>query len=366
MTRVALVHERFTDFAGSEQVVAAMSEVWPDAAVLAPIARPERIPEPLRSRISSTRLSHLVGAGGGYAHLLAALPIAMRHLNVGDVDVVVASHHAFADQVVYATDAPVIAYVHSPARWVWDPAMRAGESGGAAGGALLAGFAALYRPADRRAAARLTDIVANSTAVARRVADWWEQSAAVVHPPVDTEYFTADPDVAREDFFLLAGRLVPYKQPDVAVAAAEQAGVRLVVAGEGRMREACERLAGPRTTFVGRVSDDELRSLYRRSAATVMPGVEDFGIVPVEAQCCGSPVLATGAGGALDSVVPGVTGELVEPGQHGLVDRWARALAEFDPGSYSTAAIRAHAETFSAERFRTAMHDTATRVIRGS
>ena len=368
--RIALVHERFTEFAGSEQVVAQLGRQWPDAPILAPIARPELMPPELRDRVQGTRLSRLVGARGSYAHLLPLLPIAMRHLPVGDAELVIASHHAFADQVVHATDAPVIAYVHSPARWVYDPAMRAGELGGAAGAAALGAFAGLYRPADRRAAARLTRVVANSSAVAERARSWWHRDATVVHPPVDTEFYSRDPAVGREDFFLLAGRLVPYKQPLLAIRAAAAAGVRLVVAGDGRQREECEAAAGPDTTFLGRVSDEELRSLFRRCRALLMPGIEDFGIVPVEAQACGAPVIATAAGGALDSVRPGVTGTLVDLPQPGLhseqaVQDWARALRHFDASGFADATVRAHAETFSRDVFDERMASIVADVLAG-
>ena len=363
--RIAVVHERFTEFAGSEQVVAQLAELWPSATVSSPVVDPTVLPQELRGRVTGTALSRLLRPGGGYAHLLPALPVAMRHLDLGDPDVVVASHHAFADQVVHATSAPVVAYVHSPARWVWDPQMRAGEIGGRIGGAGLAAFAAAYRSRDRAAAQRLTSVLANSHAVADRIREWWGRDADVVHPPVDTEWYSPDSSVSREDFFLLAGRLVPYKQPALAVQAARMAGVRLVVAGDGRSRAECEALAGPGTEFVGRVSDTELRSLFRRASAVLMPGVEDFGIVPVEAQACGTPVIATGAGGALDSVVPGRTGQLVEPGEHGLVDRWAATLAGFDPSQYDTAAIRRHAEGFSRAVFRQRMDEQVTAVLRG-
>ncbi len=364
--RVCIVHERFTEYAGSEQVVAQLAGIWPDAPVLAPIAVPDTMPPGLRERVRGTRLSSLVRSGGGYAHLLPALPIAMRHLPVGTPDLVIASHHAFADQVVHATDAPVIAYVHSPARWVWDPAMRAGEAGGRLGAAALATFAAAYRGPDRRAAARLASVVANSGAVAERIERWWGRTAHVVHPPVDTEFYRPDVAQPREDFLLLAGRLVPYKQPAVAIRAAHRAGVRLVVAGDGRMREECERLAGPNTTFVGRVSDEDLRSLFRRCAAALMPGVEDFGIVPVEAQACGAPVIATGAGGALDSVLPGRTGVLVPADPARLEENWVEALRDFDPTGYRADAIRAHAENFSRQRFRAAMREVATATLAGT
>lgn len=356
-TAVTVVHERFTEYAGSEQVVAQLAVLWPRARVVAPIVRPDRLPPSLRGRVSGGSLNRLVRPGGSYAHLLPALPWAMRHLDVGTPDVVVASHHAFASQVVHATDAPVIAYVHTPARWVWDPAMRSGEAGGAVGAAALGAFAAAFRGADRAAAARLRGIVANSSAVADRISRWWGRAAQVIHPPVDTDFFTPDPAVEREDFLLLAGRLVPYKQPTVAIRASEAAGRRLVVVGDGRMRAECERLAGPHTTFLGRVGDEELRSLFRRCAGLVMPGVEDFGIVPVEAQACGAPVLATAAGGALDSVLPGRTGALVatDDSDAGAVDAWTAALENVDPTGYSPATIRAHAEGFSAALFRERM-----------
>ena len=280
-------------------------------------------------------------------------------------DVVIASHHAFANQVVHASDVPVVSYVHSPARWVWDPSLRAGEVGGRVGQLGLAAFATVYRPVDVAAAARVHTLLGNSTAVVRRIEDWWQRPATVVHPPVDTERYVPDPEVPREDFFLLAGRLVAYKRPDLAVRAAQAAGVRLVVAGEGRARAELEQLAGPGTTFLGRVSDDELRQLYRRCAALLMPGVEDFGIVPVEAQACGTPVLAIDAGGTQDTVLPGVTGELVPPAGAlpEEVARWAAALRDFDPARYDPVTIRTHAEGFSRATFRTRMRDVVAGVL---
>ncbi len=363
--RIAIVHERFSDFAGSEQVVAQLAAMWPSATVTAPVVDPSVLPEELRGRVRDTVLSRALRPGGGYAHLLPLLPLAMRHLDIGEPDVVVASHHAFATQVVRATTAPVVAYVHSPARWVWDPNLRAGEIGGRVGAAGLTAFSALFRPRDRAAARQVTSMVANSNAVAERIRDWWDRDATVIHPPVDTDWYTPDLSVPREEFFLLAGRLVPYKQPSVAVEAARQAGVRLLVVGDGRSRAECEALAGPGTEFLGRVSDTDLRSLFRRCAAALMPGVEDFGIVPVEAQACGAPVIATGAGGALDSVLPGRTGELVPPGEAGLVDRWAQTLRSFDPARYDSASIRHHAEDFSRAAFRARMDDHVAEVLAG-
>lgn len=359
---MVIVHERFTEMAGSEAVVEQLALQWPTAPVFAPVARRSVLTPDLADRVVDTRLSSLL-RGGTYAHLLPALPVAMARLPLPPADVVITSHHAFAQQAVRATTAPVVSYVHSPARWVWDAQMRSGEVGGRLGALGLAAFAAGYRGADRAAAQRVHTLVANSREVADRIHRWWGRGSVVVHPPVDIERYSPDPDVRREPFFLLAGRLVAYKRPDVAVRAAAAAGVPLVVAGDGRQRGELERLAGPGTTFLGRVSDEDLLSLYRRCRALLMPGVEDFGIVPVEAQATGAPVLAQAAGGALDSVVDGVTGTLV-PGTD--VQRWAQALRDVDAARYEPAVVRAHAEGFSRRAFRTAMAGVVDGVLAGA
>jgi len=194
-------------------------------------------------------------------------------------------------------------------------------------------------------------LVANSREVARRVARWWGRRAVVVAPPVDVDQFQPDAATRREDFFLLAGRLVPYKRPEVAVAAARRAGVRLVVAGEGRARRACEAACGPGVEFLGTPDDATLRDLYRRCRALVYPGREDFGIVPVEAQSCGAPVVAVAAGGALDTVEHGISGVLYGAGP-GEITRLAAALRTFGEHDFDHEAIARGVQRFGPERFR--------------
>ena len=360
--RTALVHERLTEYGGSEAVVEHLAALCPDSTLFVPVADPAlRFAGLARTPVTTSPLQRLYRGGGHYAHLLPLLPAAMATADLGTPDVVVTSHHAFANRVRVPAGVPVVSYTHTPARWMWQREMRAGE-GGPAGRAVLAAFAATQRRADRRAAQRAHTIVANSHAVAQRVRGWWGREAVVVPPPVDVETYHPDRGVEREDFFLLAGRLVPYKRPDVAVEAARRAGVRLVVAGEGRARAECERLAGPRTEFLGRVDDATLRDLFRRCRALVFPGLEDFGIVPVEAQACGAPVVALGVGGACDTVLPGVTGELVAPGPD-LAGAFADALTAFDAGRYDTQRLRRHAENFSAAAFRERMARVVARAL---
>lgn len=358
--RVALVHERLTEVGGSERVLEQLAAMCRRSTLFVPIADPQiRIEGLVTTPMRTSALQRLYAGGDRYAHLLPLLPGAMRWADLPAADVVVTSHHAFANRVRVPPGVPLISYTHTPARWMWQPEMLDGESG-PFGRASLQAFSATQRHADRRAAGRAHTIVANSTAVAGRIRRWWRRSAVVVPPPVDTDRYRPDRSTGREDFYLLAGRLVPYKRPQVAVEAARRAGVRLIVAGEGRARAECERVAGPRTTFLGRVDDATLLELYRRCRALIFPGHEDFGIVPVEAQACGTPVIALGAGGALDTVRAGVSGALVPPTPD-PVPALQSAIEAFAPGDLDGEAIRAWAERFSIPAF----HRRMATVVRG-
>lgn len=364
--RVAVVHERFTELAGSENVVEQLSLEWPDAEIHAPIVRAEGVPAGLSGYPHTGKLDllyRLLGQGS-YAPLLPLLPRAFRQMRLPTADVVLISHHAFATQAVFATEAPAIAYVHSPARWAWDPQLRAGEAGGRVGELALTALSVRTRRAEVAAAPRLARILANSSAVAQRIERCWGRPAQVVHPPVDTDFYTVDRSVEREDFFLLAGRLVPYKRPDLAVRAAREADVPLVVAGEGRFLQRCRELAGPKTSFLGRVPDAELRELHRRSRALLMPGVEDFGIMPVESMACGTPVIALNEGGAVDTVLPGRTGEMVAQGtEEEVLAGFVQALRTFRRDDYDPEVVRKHAELFSRDAFRATMRHVVGEVV---
>lgn len=364
--RIAIVHERFTEFGGSEAVVGELAETWPGAQVFAPIVDPDGVRPPLTT-VHDTWLSRAyIGTGRrSHAPLLPFVPRTLRGLPLANrFDAVVVSHHAFATQAAFATDAPVIAYVHSPARWAWDKDFRTKEAGGRAGQLALTALGHLARRAELRAAPRLSHVVANSRAVAARISDWWGLPSTVTYPPVQIDRFTPDPTTGRDDFFLFAGRLVPYKRPDLAIRAAQRAGCRLVILGDGRFRAQLETLAGPETTFLGATSHEVLLDTYRRCRALLMPGVEDFGIVPVEAMACGTPILAVDRGGALDTVDPGTTGEHIPYGpDETVVDQLAEVMRDFDPADYAPQAIRAHAEAFSPAAFRSQMAAIVSRSL---
>jgi glycosyltransferase involved in cell wall biosynthesis len=354
--RVAIVHEKFTIYAGSERVVEQLHLLWPDAPIFTTVCDPETLgPILCNADVRTSPLQRLYRSGDHYAHLLPLLPLAISRLAVGDFDLVITSHHAFANRVRPGPGVPIVGYVHTPARWMWEPGTRRHEIGGAAGRGLLGAFAATQRGPDRRAARRLSGVVANSHHVADRIRRWWGRDATVVSPPVNTAFYTpgASGSAARGDFYLVAGRLVPYKRPDLAVAAASRAGVKLIVAGDGRARSAVEAAAGPTVEILGRVDDDTLRDLYRSCRALLFPGEEDFGIMPAEAQACGAPVIARAVGGVLDVVLPGTTGVLypaTTDTDH--VETLARVLRDFADDDFDRSVIRAHAERFAPEHFR--------------
>ncbi len=352
---VTIVHERFTEMGGSEKVVEALARIWPESTLQSPIIDSKILASGLRDhRSSASWLQRLYRDDGRYSHLLPLLPAAMASLSIPeDSSVVIYSHHAFSHRAKVPEGVPSISYVHSPARWMWDPVLRAADAPGAVADAALSAFAATRRRADRIAAQRPDVLIANSSEVADRIRRWWGRESVVVPPPVQLDIDRgATAGARREDFYLLAGRLVPYKRADIAIEAATAAGVPLVVAGDGRFRDRCEAVAGPSVTFLGRVDDDELHSLYRRCKALLFPGIEDFGIVPVEAMAHGAPVIGVNRGGLIDTVVHGSTGLLVEDSidRAQLVRSFTRALAADDlPTDH--ALIVKHASSFSEEIF---------------
>jgi glycosyltransferase involved in cell wall biosynthesis len=212
---------------------------------------------------------------------------------------------------------------------------------------LLPVLTAWLRRVDRRRAGGPDVFVANSTFVAGRIKQVYGRSSHVIHPPVDVERMLT---VARDpgDAYLVFGRLVPYKRADIAVEACERLGRRLIVAGDGRGLQHVRAVAGPHTELIGPVADHELPALFSRARALLFPGLEDFGIVPVEAQAAGLPVIAYGAGGARDSVIDGRTGVLYEPGG---VDGLVTAIERFESLSFDERELRANAMRFAPDRF---------------
>jgi glycosyltransferase involved in cell wall biosynthesis len=357
--RVALVHDWLTGMRGGEKVLEAIVELCPGADIFTLLHVPGSVSPALAARRPRPSfVQHLPRAPRWYRHYLPLFPAAVESFDLDGYDLVISSSHCAVKSVVVPGRARHLCYCHSPMRYAWDqfPAYFGPERLGALGSRLAR---AALRPLARWDAAtsgRPDRYVANSQYVARRVRRYYNRAASVVAPPVDTVFYTPSPR-APEPYLLVVSALVPYKRIDVAVATARAAGLPLKIAGEGNDRARLEELAGPGVEFLGRATDEEVRELYRGATAVLLPGEEDFGIVPVEAQACGRPVVALARGGALETVVDGVTGVLVDGTDPAA---WAAAVgrvrAGLDAGTaFQPERIRRHAEGFSRDRFLAAM-----------
>lgn len=338
------MHEWLTNRAGSEQVVAALRRTFPGSSVSTTLFDRSEFPdwEPVHTSVLQ-RVAH-----GPHAHerVLPLLPAAWRTVEVPDADLVISSFHSFSLRARRPAGVPHVVYCHTPPRFLWEADQLADER--RAAGPALRVARGLLGPGDRRRARRPATWLANSTEVQGRIRRTYGLDAEVVHPPVEVDRFATALGTPVGEHHLVFGRLVPYKRVDLALAAFAALGTPLLVAGTGRQADELRAGAPPNVRFLGRVPDDELPALLAGARSLVFPGVEDFGITPVEAMAAGTPVVALGRGGVLDSVTDGETGVLfAEPDVDSLVGAVRRAEAT----SWDRPAISASTRVFDEERF---------------
>lgn len=355
MRRVALVHDWLTGMRGGEKALEVLCELFPDADLLTLVHIPGRVsPTIARHRIRASPVQALPRLAQWYRRYLALFPFAIEQFDLDEADLVVSSSHCAAKAVVAPGRARHLCYCFTPMRYAWDQfeqyfgAARIGAAGHRLARPMLRHLARW----DASTAGRVDRYVAISHYVARRIDRYYNRSAAVVYPPVDTGFFT--PDGRRpEGYFLIVSALVPYKRIDVAIDAARLARARLRIIGDGPdLAALAVRAAGADVEFLGFQPDEVVRDLYRGAEAVILPGEEDFGIVPVEAQACGRPVLALARGGALETVEDGRSGVLVaDPSVEALAD----GLAAVRRLGADPADIRSRAERFGRDRFAGAM-----------
>jgi len=347
--KVALVHYWLVTMRGGEKVLEELCRLYPQADIFTHVVAPQRLSGTLRAhRITTSFIARMPGAVRHYQKYLPLMPLALEQLDLRGYDLVISSESGPAKGVITNEDTLHLCYCHSPMRYLWGMYHDYRENTGALARAVMTPTFNYLRQWDIASAARVDHFIANSTTVQRRIAKTYRRAADVIHPPVAVQDFSIAP---AQDFYLLAGQLVPYKRAATAVAAFNRMGKPLVVAGDGSELAQLQRLAGPTVRIAGPQTPEGLRALYATCRALVFPGEEDFGIVPVEAMASGKPVIAYGKGGVRDTVQDGLTGILyADPAVEGLVDavaRFEREWARFDP-----LIIRAHAEGFSASRFR--------------
>lgn len=347
--RVALVHDFFCQYGGAERVLEALHELYPEAPVYLPFHDPRSAPPSWRGwDIRTSFLQRFPAWRRLFRLYLAWYPLAFESFDLRGYDLVLSSSSAFAKGVIPPPAARHICYCHNPARFLWTPTTYLEqERWGQAARLLLAPTLNRLRVWDLSTNQRVDTFIANSRTVAARIARFYRRESTVIHPPVRVDSFPVAE--GRGHYFLTGGRLVPHKRFDIAVQACSAQGLPLVVFGDGRDRGRLEALAGPTVQFVGRVSEEKLRELYRSCRALLFPSEEDLGISPIEAMACGRPVIAYAAGGALETVVPGTTGLLFSPQRP---EALAGVLADFRDDEFDPSAIRRHAEQFDAAVFR--------------
>lgn len=360
--KTAIVHEWFTAWAGSENVVGRLLDLYPDADIYAMV---DFLSDEDRKRLNGRKVTtsfiqKMPKASKRYRNYLPLMPLAVEQFDLSDYDLVISSSHAVAKGVLTGPDTLHVSYVHSPMRYAWDLQHQYLTEAGLTQG--LKSWLARYmlhkmRIWDVRTAHGVDQFMANSSFIARRIKKVYGRESLVVHPPVDTDFFTVDENVEREDFYLAASRFVPYKKMAlIAEAFTRMPGRKLVMIGDGPEFERAKEKAGKNVTFLGYQDNEVLRDHMRRAKAFVFAALEDFGILPLEAQACGCPVIAYGRGGALDTVKPGETGLFFEEQKYQSI---VGAVTGFERRNdvFPADVCRKHAEGFAAESFDAAFKE---------
>jgi glycosyltransferase involved in cell wall biosynthesis len=366
--KTALLHYWLTNMRGGEKVLAALGEMLPEADIFTH-AFGQGMREEGEVRREKGRGLCWKGHGVkesfiarlplGRKHpqaYLPLMPVATRSLDLNGYDLIVSSESGPIKGVRKPAAARHICYCHTPMRYVWDMYDDYYRSAGVGGKVAMKLFTPYMRREDLKSAESVDTFVANSAFVADRIKRIYGRDSVVVHPPVDIEFFAEAGALPQsfpfepKSYYLYAGELRDYKRPDLAVEACLKMGRKLVVIGNGKMRNALARRASGRgdIVFLGRVSDDELRGVYSNAKALLFPGMEDFGIVPVEAQASGVPVIAFGKGGALETVVDGRTGTFF---REATPDSLCDAIMDFEKNHWDEECCRFNAKRFSKENF---------------
>jgi glycosyltransferase involved in cell wall biosynthesis len=347
--RAAIIHYWLLNMRGGEKVLEAMCRLLPDADIFTLFYDPERVSSTIRShRVTSSFLQPL---RRHHRSLLPLMPMALENFDLRGYDLIVSSESGPAKGVIVPSGARHVCYCHTPMRYLWDlyPAYRNEWTRSRVKRALMTPLTHYLRLWDYASAARVDDFIANSDNVRRRIAKTYRREARVIFPPVAVETFYSKP---AEDYYLIVSELVAYKCIDTAVRVFSQSGRRLKIAGGGPQLAALKRIAKPNIEFCGRVTDDQLRELYARCRAFLMPGEEDFGITAVEALASGKPVIALARGGALETV-PCSGGILyrdaTDQGLRDAIAQWDAREPDIDSRALQTWAARFSEAEFAAK-----------------
>lgn len=344
--KVAVIHDWLNTYRGGERVLEAILEIFPSAEIFTLFYEKGRTSKTIESRpIHTSFLNYFPLKRTYYRHFLPLFPAAIERFDLSGFDLVVSSNSCVAKGVITPPQTPHLCYCHTAMRYIWD---QYAQYFSGITEKLVYPFAHYLRLWDVTSSARVDHFLANSVFVADRIRKYYRREAGVVAPFVDLEKFSIG-EAKRDDFFLVVSAFAPYKRIDLAIEACRRTHKKLIIVGEGQAENHLRALAGPQTEFVGRASDEEVRGLLQRTQALLFPGEEDFGITPLEAMACGTPVIAYGSGGVLDTVIDGETGLFFHQQS---VEALENAIISFRSGDFSPVKCRERAELFSKESFK--------------
>jgi glycosyltransferase involved in cell wall biosynthesis len=356
LLKIAIIHDWLSVYAGAEKVLEQLLKLYPQADIFTIV---DFLPEKDRSfleghKITTSFIQKLPYAKTKYRNYLPLMLIAIEQFDLSSYDLIISDSHAVAKGVITGPDQTHISYIHSPIRYAWDFQHQYLQESGLQTG--LKGTIARYllhktRIWDSRTANGVDYMLANSNYIARRIWKVYRRESQVIFPPVDVESFTLCE--TKEDFYLTASRMVPYKKIDIIIEAfSMMADKKLIVIGDGPDFEKIKAKAGSNITLMGYQSFEVLKNHMQRAKAFVFAAEEDFGITPVEAMACGTPVIAFGKGGILDTVIDGRTGVFFDTQS---IESLCEAVKRFETMTFDTGKVSMHARKFSEERFLTEM-----------
>ncbi|WP_423823877.1 glycosyltransferase [Salinisphaera sp. SPP-AMP-43] len=352
--RVALIHYWFVSRRGGEKVVDEILRLFPQADVFTHVIDREEFADlAKRHKVTESPIARLPGAKRFYQKLLPLMPTALEQLDLRGYDLVISSESGPAKGVLVDPDTLHVCYCHSPMRYLWDMYHDYRESTGWLNRQLMPMLTHYLRIWDQNSANRVDHFIANSEFVRRRIRKTYRRDAVVIHPPVDVSAFELTSE--KSDYFVMLGQLTAYKQPDKAIEAfARMPDKRLVVIGQGEMYEQLSSRGLPNVEFRGHQTAQSVADTLKHARALIFPGVEDFGIVPLEALACGTPVIAYAKGGALETITDQVTGiHYPEPTAESLCTAIKR-FEDWEP-TIDRQALRQAATAFDSNRFRSAL-----------
>lgn len=344
--KIALVHDSFTQLGGAERVFEHIREVFPQATVFTLV-----IEKKLRARyahwnIKTSWLQKVYNLYPRFPHLLPLIPLAVSCMDFSGYDLIISSSSSFVKNIRVPAGARHICYCHTPTRFLWVDGEYINQEVPAGLRWLARMFFGFLKKWDYAGAQRVTKFIANSREVQKRIKKIYGRESSVVYPGVDTDFWR--PTAAKKNYFLIAGRLQAHKKNDLIIKIFSRLGLPLHVAGTGRQENYLKTISKPNIKFLGRISDEFLRDEYSGALGFIYPQIEDFGLMPLEAAACGTPTLGYAAGGNLETIIPGRTGELfVDYGDEAIM----QIIRDWNPDKYSIGALQDQAAAFGKKFF---------------